>query len=381
MPIALRLAPLLSAVFAGVVVAQTVATTLPTLDRAAPGDVVRLPIASIDDVPTLPAIVKPIDGPPLIFSDGPEYFPGDGIALRETLPAGRSRVMLYHCPEATGKPKTISAVIENRGETPVSVRFVRYSSPTPGLDYLKIGRQAMREYFSDAKGPPERTIPPGGRILLDDALDKAVVTKDELVHTFHELELSGPATLIVFQREPSADSLTAIDGFATLPPRNHGAGRGTFADANRSVTLAAPVDTVDGPRQVVVADGKTDPWTVGRDAIEGTPSVDKGNYGVVYHITFDVRSGDGRRMAVLLAKPQPDEGYCPATAASVAIRIGDAPASVVGVPRAGVLKRFPQAGLIGIVAPGREQTTRVELTYTPPAASCLPTPIVVVPME
>ena len=368
------------ALFASAASAQT-RLTLPDLAHAAPGDVVRLPIAALADAPTLPITITPAAGPPLLFSDAPEYFPSDGIALREDVPAGVARFMIYHCPEATGRRSTITAVIENRGTAPMTLRFTRYSFPMPSLDYQAVGREGMVDFLNRHAGPADRVVPVGGRVILDPAMDATTVTKDELVHAFGEFDVSQPARLTVLQRAPDAKTLDVVDALPTLSPKHHGAGRGTFATATFDVDATQTIDAGDGPQQLVVADGKTDPWVPGHDAIDNVEVKNAGNYGVVYHLRLKVRARDGRRVAVLLAKPQDDKGYCPGTAAGVALRVGDAPQRVVALPTTGMLRQFPQAALIGIVTPPADRAVAIELAYTPPAASCLPTPILFVPIE
>ena len=363
-------------------------TTLPDVANARPGEIARVAIDSLDAIARLPITIAPVPGPPLVFSDGPEYFPGDGIALREDVPRGLVRLMLYHCPEATGRPSTISCVIANRGDRPMTLRVTRHAAPTPGLDYLRIGRSGLVDFLSRRAGPADRIVAPGERVVLDPTLDRTVVKKDELVHLFDELDCSEPSQITVFQRRPTADSLTVIDTLPTIATARDGAGRGTFAHADYEVTTTddSPIDTAGGPRQLVVADGKSDPWTRGHDALGDVASINKGNYGVMYRIRLTLRSGDGRRMAMLLAKPQDDAGYCPATTAAVALREGDdawslGESHVVALPTTGTLRRFPQAAMIGVIAPARGAQRTIELTYSPPAASCLPTPIILMPID
>lgn len=361
--------------------AQTGPTTLPAIGDASPGEIVGLPIATLAEIPTLPVTIAPVDGPPLLFSDGPEYFPSDGIALREDVAAGRARFMIYHCPEATGRRSTITAVVQNLGDAPMTLHFSRYSFPKPSLDYQAVGRTGMADFFADHPGPADRVVPVGGRVVLDPAMDATTVAKDELVHAFGEFDVSQPARLTVLQRAPDAKTLDAVDTLPTLASKHHGAGRGTFPSVNFEVSSSQTIDAADGPKQLVVADGKNDPWVKGRDAIENVDVRNVGNYGVVYRVRVRLTSGNGKRVAVVLVKPQDDKGYCPGTTAAVLMRTAGERQQVVALPASGMLRQFPQAALIGIVSPPRDASIAVDLAYTPPAASCLPTPILFVPID
>src|SRR3954462_455133 len=86
-----------------VIVVAEVASAANRLASAKPGEVIQLADApALKDIPVVPAPVTPAGGPPLLFPDGPEYFPGNGIALREDVKPGPFRLYIYHCPESTG---------------------------------------------------------------------------------------------------------------------------------------------------------------------------------------------------------------------------------------------------------------------------------------
>ena len=367
-----------------VVLTAQAASAANPLASAKPGEVIELSDApALKDIPVVAAPVTPAGGPLLLFSDGPEYFPSNGIALREDVKPGSFRLYIYHCPESTGAKKTITAVVENLGDAPMKLRFRHYGYQKPGKDYLKVGKAGLLDYFSAKAGPVERTVAAHARVVLDPVMDAAVVTKDDLVHAFHELEVDQPARVSVFQRDPDQDSLKVLDALPLLERGKHGAGRGQFATTD--FTVDASVDTADGPKQIVVADGKRDPWITGRDATTGpdAPARDAGNYGVVYRIKITRRSTDGRRLALLIVKPQEDKGYCPGAAAVVALGAGDAREQVIPLPKdQPKFHHYPQAVVVQTFAPlpaGKSET--IELTYSPPGASCLPTPFLLVPYK
>jgi hypothetical protein len=368
-----RIAAALVVVF----VSAGVASYADDLSSAKPGEIVRVSIEKLSDIPLAKIRITPGKGPPLLFSDGPEYFPRDGIALREDVKPGVFRLYMYHCPESTGAKKTITATIQNLGGKPMKLAFLRYGFQPPGQDYLKIGKGGLVDYFSHRAGPTTRSVAPGQRVVLDPGMDKAVVTKDDLVHAFHELEIDQPARVTVFQRDPGQESVKLVEQLPTLDPKQHGAGRGQFTSTHFEVS--GDYDTSDGARQIVIADGKTDPWITGRDAIAGAESSDKGNYGVTYRLRITRKSSDGRGLLLLICKPQEDSNkYCPGSAAAVL-----AGGEVVALPKdEGAFKQFPQAVMIRRFPPlekGKSET--IDLTYSPPGASCLPTPLLLVPLD
>ena len=134
-PMNRQLIPILAGVFAMTFAVTSRAAS--HLSSAKPGDIVQLPEApALAEIPSVDAPVTPAGGPPLLFSDGPEYFPGNGIAFREDVKPGRFRLYIYHCPESSGAKKTVTSVIENLGDAPMKLRFGRYGYEKPGKDYL-----------------------------------------------------------------------------------------------------------------------------------------------------------------------------------------------------------------------------------------------------
>lgn len=370
------------------------------LKSARPGDVVQTPFTDTTSVRPLALQISPVaGGPQFLLSDKPEYFrTGDGIAMQEDVQPGAVRLYLYHVPEPTGQPKVISAVIENLGDAPMTLRYSAVGAAKPGGDYHAIARGAMVAFLKAQADAPRmaevyksqaQQVAPRGRVVIDPYFDATPVTTDQLVHGIYEFSIDQPARVTVFQKSPSADSLTVIDTLPPLPrvlPGHHasGAGRGLFATCELSVTSAEPIDTRAGPALILVADGKTDPWIEGRDSLDPSTSIqNKGNYGVMYRMQFRYASPDGRRLALLMAGHRPDNKWCRYTSAAVRVDDGVHPGGVVALPREE--KRFdglPQAVVMQVFPPAPAGETReIRFTYSPPGACCLPTPIFAVPVD
>jgi hypothetical protein len=161
-----------------------------------------------------------------------------------------------------------------------------------------------------------------------------------------------------------------------------GAGRGNFPIADLLVTLSEDrLDTADGPRQLVVADGRRDPWILGTDSIAGEVIPNKGNYGVVYRIRIRRESSDGRSLAVFMHNLYPASEFCRNQSSAIKISDGMHPGGVVSIP--GKTTFFGGVGenvLLQTFAPlPVGESDIIEILYSPPGASCLPTPIFFVP--
>ncbi len=361
------------------------------LAAAKPGDLVKLPGLPADAVPILPARLTALESPELLFSDMPEYFrTGDGIAMRETVPPGEYRLYTYHVPDPEADRKTITAVLENMGGEPLHLRFKRGSFPRPEGHYHRVGKTALMEFFSHRPGPEDRVVEPGEAVPIDPAMDAAVLRKDQLAHGFYEFSIDQPARVTVLQRDPEMDNAEALATLPELPrvlPGTHpsGAGRGRFPISDFLVTLPGPLalDTAGGVRQLVVADGRRDPWIKGRDGLTGEDVENKGNYGVVYRIRVPLTHSDGRSWAVLMHNLYHGSDFCRHQASAVKVGEGGFPAEVVPVPRESVT--FSGEGnhvLLQVYPPSDDNGPLIaEIEFSPPGASCLPTPIFFVPFE
>lgn len=364
------------------------------LRGARPGDVLALPelLSQREAVPVVTVGIAAAPGPQFLLSDRPEYFlTGNGIALREDVRPGLVRLYLYHVPTPGAARHVISAWIENRGAAALSLQMQRAGTAPVGKDYLGIARSAMFQFLTAKPGPAVRPIPPGQRIALDERLEGQPAGADDLVHAIYEFRVNQPARITVLQRDAGIDVPSGFEHLPLLPqqltnkPWGNGAGRGQFAVCNFTVTNspATPIDTAHGPVQLVIADGKRDPWLQGRDSIAGAESSNHGNYGAFYRIRLWRSSGDGRGLAVVLCRLAANSRYCGHLAAVMQTSRGEWPAATVALPARGTsFGGSDEAALVQCFPPlpkGRKEL--IELLYSPPGAACLPTPILFVPYE
>jgi len=359
------------------------------LRKSNQGEVVRMTLLNgRAQLPKVGVKIENAPGPQFLFSDRPEYFlTGNGIALQEEVEAGTVRLYLYHVPEPAGEKKVISAVIENLGKQPMSLRILRSAFPSPGTDYQRIAKEALERFLSCEPEKKAKTILPGEIAPLDANMDATVATKDQLVHGFYEFEIDQPARMSVLQRNPDQSSGEAVKTLPKLPQvlpgkkNGNGAGRGIFSVCNFAVTNEMAIDTMNGAMQLIVADGKQEGWIRGHDGIEKTDSRDVGNYGAMYRIRLTRASSDGRGLALLLCNLNARSQWCGRLAAAVHVSEGVFPAGVVRLPSdRPVFGEAEEGALIQKFPPLRKgETGTIELVYSPPGAACIPTPLVFVP--
>ncbi len=367
------------------------------LRGAGQGDEVVSDLASLAEVPILPVVVKAEDvQPQFLFSDMPEYFrTGDGIAMSERVEPGLVRLYVYHVPvpnipDGSGA-KRIVALIDNLGTKPLNLVMTRSAAAPAGGDYQRMARgvmQAMVDETSHADAAPV-VIPKRGEI--DHDLAAPVAQRDFLVHGWYEFTIDQPAQITVAQLGAN-DPVSKVDSLYKLPRKltgqvASGAGRGLFSTSVFAVAQAteSPVyDTAQGVAQIVIADGKRDPWITGRDSLEpAEPIANKGNYGTVYHLKLKAKTTNRKSLAVLVASNRGDNKWCQFTSLAVRVNQGVLPAGVVLAPREKEsFKSIPNAVMLQkYELPKTGEPVEIEITYTPPGASCLPTPILLVPMD
>ncbi len=359
------------------------------LIRAHQGEVITLPGFFDRPVPALPYKKLAEPGVRLIISDDPEYIHApESIALQEKVTPGKLRLYLYNVngvDKPRKMPRKITAVIKNTGSGTMHLRMLRYSSQPPSANYYYIGKQGLADYFASRGKDETVSVAPGAVVSIDTALERRTENYDDLAHGIYEFSIDQPGEVSVLQTSPEVPGPVALGRIRDIIPPSHvNAGRGLFDVCNYSVRNDGVIDTKNGPVSLTVADGLSDPWLKGKEGSTGQQVENAGNYGVIYHIRLRWKSTDGRVLALLTWNPASRNGqWCGGMANTMVVGSGKFKGGIQqlpsdrlvtgGSPECIFVQLFPPA------AGGKEQT--IELTYSPPGASCLPTPLVLVPVR
>lgn len=360
------------------------------------GERIELEGVDFGAIPTLDVTIDDgDDSPQFLLSDKPEYFrTGDGIAMQETIDPGLVRFYLYHVPTPDAGAKKITAVIENLGDEEMTVAFEKAVVPEAGKDYHKMGKAGLVGFFSPSPDLAGRTlrVAPGDTKLLDPRLHAFDLETDDLVHGFYQFNIDQPARISTLQTSPGVDPAVAVHALEKLPQvlegwHPSGAGRGLFtANSNKTVQTNSTWDTADGSAQMIFADGDDD-WITGIDSISGEDAVNKGNYGVIYEMEIPYTSSDGRGVALLVYNARAGAQWCGQQALAVQLetqgKLETPEHGVVELPADQVPYAGPPEAVVVQVFPSVEQgeTGWIRMRYSPPGASCLPVPFVLVPVE
>ena len=357
---------------------------------AAPqGSVVELPGLLTEKLPmnTYQKIVQP--GPQYLISDDPEYIRvPEGVAFREAVEPGTVRLYVYNV-NGVKEPEKINtkiiAVIKNTSKAPMHLRMLKFSSQKPTTSYFYAGKQGLADFFASTPQTTIRTILPGSILAIDPAHEKNIVKYDELVHGFYEFVIDQPGEVSVMQTNTTSSTTASFARINNVLPSKSqsGAGRGIFGVSNYRLLTQNTIDTKDGVSQIIVADGKQDGWVLGKESSSGRIATLAGNYGVMYNMEIKWKSTDGRGLALVTWNARSDNNqWCGAMANTMVVSKGKFKEGIIQLPADKlVTRKAPEAVLIQVFPPaasGEEQL--IKLTYSPPGASCLPTPLVFIPV-
>lgn len=353
------------------------------------GHILQLPGFLTEKLPSIDYQKVVLPGPQYIISDDPEYIRvPEIIAVKEAVQPGSVRLYVYNVNgiKEPGKiDRKITAVIKNTGTGNMHMRMLRYSSQPPTTNYFLAGKNGLRDYFLSKPDEKSRLVKPGEIIPIDERLERQLVKYDELVHGFYEFVIDQPAEISILQTSPETPGPKAAARIREVASSRHtNAGRGLFGVSNYLIIAKDTLDTNNGPVNLIVADGKSDPWVIGKDASTGGLAKLAGNYGVMYSIEMKWKSTNGKGLALVTWNARAgDNKWCGGMANTVIVSKGKFKEGVVQLPANELLtKAAPEAVLVQIFPPGKQgEIQTIHMTYSPPGASCLPTPFVLIPVD
>jgi len=359
------------------------------LKGAKQGEIVYLENFFDQDFPKIQYEKIVLPGPQYIISDDPEYIRvPEAIVLQEALQPGAVRLYLYNV-NGVEKPRKIerkiTVILKNTGMDHMHVKMLKNTLQSPGTDYFRIAKKSLTDYFSNPISHNEKIIAPGKAISIDEKLERNLVNYNELVHGIFEFVIDQPGELTVVQTDPETEGGQALADIHTIHPPSHiNAGRGIFGISNYLIKVGDTLDTAAGITALIIADGKQDQWIKGIDTGTGQVTRLAGNYGVIYNIELNWKSTNGMRLALITWNPHSGESrYCGGMANAMIVSEGKFPEGVIQIPSDRLITTgAPEAVLIQVFEPSEtEDINPIEITYSPPGASCLPTPLIFIPFK
>ena len=295
-------------------------------------------------------------GPTLLLSNSPEVIKQNGILYADKA-LGSTRLYYYHLNGTTEKKK-IYILAENLSQEMATVDIYRDGSAKPNTNALMAGKMGLQSYFSS---PVDKrlVINPGATIIVNSEGSSRSISYGQVAHEVMDVFTDVPVRFSFVVVGEKDDVLAKYKGDMLILPRdNHP--RGTFSNANRSLEVA--VDDLTKKR-FIVADNKQDAFLVGRDNLTGQPSVNYGNYGLLYQLTVASQYKVGLVTAIR------GGAFCGAIVAT--------DGKVYFTPKEGVLKSSTEGGMNGFFTPN----TGERMLFMVPVASFTPINMLVIPIE
>ena len=244
-------------------------------------------------------------GPTLLFSDSPEMVYHNGILYRDQV-EGEVRLFFHHVNAVSGKKKLAVVLKNTENLRPVNYTVTRQGIAGKTTDWLKDGKTAEKNYFSEQEENPQGSLGFGNSAEL--LSGKGVLLKtDELLTGIIDLKLDQKVELSVLMCEPKTD-IELFNEAAAVQPLDEHPLRGTFPKADWNYVLKNSVKLKAGEHWMLRLASEDTGFIQGKDATTGLAAEDYGNYGVIYNVDFSV---EGSRKVQFIINPigGPFAGY------------------------------------------------------------------------
>lgn len=251
------------------------------------GDKYPVKGSDILNVPTVPYTFYNSDRA-LIASDSPEDLTGPGVLYRDTI-TGDLRLFLYH-QNLGAEPLKIYLAATNESTTDTAtIDLGAWGSAGPETFGAYTGKMAAIRYLDarDTQVTSQTWLAPGATKLIVPELNQKALTKGQTFSAYADLSASTSVKFTLFAVKSGDDPLTTLPTLGVMK-RDGKHIRGTFQGADREIVIN---DTLgDTPKRIVFGDHSIDPALDGYDLLNGQPENNWGNFGVVYHMTVQVKA-------------------------------------------------------------------------------------------
>ena len=227
-------------------------------------------------------------GATLMMSNSPESVQTKGILYEDTI-QGEGRILYHHKNASTDKSKKrFVIVMENVNEVPIKVVTMNASHKGPSTDVLYLGQQVAYDILGQ-NHEKHYNLAPGEKRYLFDTGNKNWY-QGQTISGMIDLYSQSPVKITIAMVGDQTE-IKHLENLVYLP-RDGVHTRGTFPNADRYYTVDVPKDK---PYKLMLGlpSGDIEQPIEGYDALTGQSTVNKGNYGVKYHIrtTAEVNTG------------------------------------------------------------------------------------------
>jgi len=218
----------------------------------------------------------------LIRSNSPETVYQEGIVYRET-GNGSTRFMIHHL-NATGKNMKMYVVATNINSLPTRLTTEYSGMGGPINIPTATGKAAVLRYLESMQSSEDYqtiTLAPGeSRVILKD-LNAQSMKNGQVVSMLADLYSDAPIRYDVIMIDETKDPIQKLPHLILQSPDGvHN--RGSYADSTRIIESYELVG--NKPGRLAIGDNTNDPNLEGYDGINGSYTLNAGNFGVLYKI-------------------------------------------------------------------------------------------------
>lgn len=227
-------------------------------------------------------------GATLMMSNSPESVQTKGILYEDTI-QGEGRILYHHKNASTDKSKKrFVIVMENVNEVPIKVVTMNASHKGPSTDVLYLGQQVAYDILGQ-NHEKHYNLAPGEKRYLFDTGNKNWY-QGQTISGMIDLYSQSPVKITIAMVGDQTE-IKHLENLVYLP-RDGVHTRGTFPNADRYYTVDVPKDK---PYKLMLGlpSGDIEQPIEGYDALTGQSTVNKGNYGVKYHIRTTAKVNTG----------------------------------------------------------------------------------------
>lgn len=213
----------------------------------------------------------------LMMSNSPETIRQTGIAYQEVV-KGKGRLLVHHIQQMSENDKRLVVLAQNQENKQIGLTITNKVFKGPGADVLLIGQQVLYEYFGGGKGEHIHLKPQETYVLFDSVKDEW--NYNEVISGMLDFQTEGCIKYIV----AIVDKQMAIEEIPQLNILERDVHpRGTFNNLSRHYTIN--LDEIGDNTKIVIGQTKNE-WERGRDALTEKECVNRGNFGIAYHLTI-----------------------------------------------------------------------------------------------
>ncbi|MEI7025942.1 stalk domain-containing protein [Paenibacillus sp. y28] len=229
-------------------------------------------------IPQIPKMERKPTDRPLIVSDSPETFTEKGILYQE-LVNGKARLYATHVNGMSRKMKFAIMVRNHDPARSVTIKTTNQGEVYPSIYANLIGNEPTIEFLQGRRAEETLVLRPNETAYYKDMPD---FYPDQGMNVLYDVETDGEVefSFVAMDQEEGLDALDSLPKLAYK-----GNVRGTFVGSEVYWNINA--SSITKPSSFAIGDGTSDIFVKGTDYISKEPSLNLGNYGVVYKIHID----------------------------------------------------------------------------------------------